>query len=134
MPHAFLVAAYPAKLQNFLARGSTVSFEPSKDDLPEDGEEEKAKLEQIGAAPLPDPNAVDRIPTAWSTVDRILNVWYRSRAVGQQRDAVEFKNAKKMPEDPMDHLPMIELCYFKRLDSIVIDDRGWRPCWQLVRH
>lgn len=111
VPHAFLMAAYPAKLTNFLAKGSLVSFElPPIEDEPEDGEEDK--VVPLGSAPLPDPNARDRIPKSWSTVDRVLNVWYISKKANSTQP-VEWKNYRKLPEDPMESIRLIVSCHFK---------------------
>lgn len=108
IPHAYLVAAYPAKLTNFLARGSTVTFDTMTEDEPEDGEEEKVVV--VGSAPLPDPNATERIPLAWSTVDRVLDVFYKAK---KGDGMVRFENYRNLPTDPKESIQLVEECYFK---------------------
>ncbi|KAK4703254.1 hypothetical protein P7C70_g2963, partial [Phenoliferia sp. Uapishka_3] len=107
IPHAYLVAAYPAKLSNFLSKGSQVTFDAKMEDEAEDGEEDKVVL---GSAPLPDPDATSRIPAAWSTVDRILDVFYRSK---NGKDTIRYQDYKKLPSDPEESIELVEECYFK---------------------
>ncbi|GAA5876848.1 hypothetical protein JCM3774_000791 [Rhodotorula dairenensis] len=112
VPHAFLAAKYPAKLANFLARGSTVTFDAPKDDDPEDAEPDASKKEDLGEAPLPDPNAEERVPKPWKTVDRILSVAYKHpKKVGETVEYYAFK--KKLPEDPNESIKLVAQCYIK---------------------
>ncbi|KAL8279021.1 hypothetical protein RQP46_008690 [Phenoliferia psychrophenolica] len=109
VPHAYLVAAYQAKLSNFLARGSTVTFDSKpEDDEKEDGEEDRPAA--TGSAPLPDAAAEDRIPIAWKTVDRVLDVNYRSR---NGRTTVRHANYRDLPADPAESIELIDDCYIK---------------------
>lgn len=112
VPHAFLVAAYQAKLSNFLQKGSPIAFEVAPvGDEAEDGEDESAKA-PIGMAPLPDPNAEERIPKSWRTPDRVLDVWYFSKA-GANRDPVRWRNYRNLPEDPEESIKLVAEVYFK---------------------
>ncbi|GAA5949876.1 hypothetical protein JCM10213_005794 [Rhodosporidiobolus nylandii] len=112
VPHAYLMAAYPAKLANFLARGSTVSFEPAKDDEPEDGAEEGD--EKDDQAPLPDANAEDRIPVAWRTVDRVLEVWYQHpKREGEKVPHADYARRYDLPEDTEEALALVVQCKMK---------------------
>lgn len=110
VPHAFLVAAYQAKLSNFLAKGSPIAFEVAPvGDEAEDGEEARV---HVGTAPLPDPGAEDRIPKSWKTPDRVLNVWYQSKS-GANRESVVHANYRNLPEDPEESIKLVAECYFK---------------------
>ncbi|ORY90852.1 hypothetical protein BCR35DRAFT_299456 [Leucosporidium creatinivorum] len=112
VPHAFLVAAYQAKLSNFLQKGSPIAFEVAPvGDEAEDGEDESAKA-PIGMAPLPDPTAEERIPKSWRTPDRVLDVWYFSKA-GANRDPVRWRNYRNLPEDPEESIKLVAEVYFK---------------------
>lgn len=116
VPHAWLAASHLMRLNNFLARGSTVSFEPTKDDDPEDGEDDKDDRDD-GAAPIPDPNAEDRIPVAWRTVERVLDVVYRNpRKEGETLSYAEFSRKKDWPEEVEEQLKLVELCKIKWCD------------------
>ncbi|KAM0751888.1 hypothetical protein T439DRAFT_325084 [Meredithblackwellia eburnea MCA 4105] len=108
IPHAYLVAKYQAKLSNFLARGSTVNFDSRPEDIPEDGEDPDAPPPT--GAPLPDPDATSRIPVAWSTVDRILDVFYKSK---NGSSMVRFQDYKKLPEEWEESIKLVQECYFK---------------------
>ncbi|GAA5998174.1 uncharacterized protein JCM10292_002374 [Rhodotorula paludigena] len=110
VPHAFLAAAYPAKLSNFLQRGSTVSFEPAKDDDPEDADptDEGDKDDE---SPLPDPNALERIPKTWRTVDRVLNVWYKNKRGDKEIEYLHYR--KRLPENVEDGLSLVAQCHIK---------------------
>lgn len=109
VPHAFLAASNFTRLAKFLAKGSQVSFEPPKDDILEEGEEEAAA--PTGSAPPPDPDAADRIPRARSTVDRVLDVWYKSRQPGGR--SVRHSDYSKLPQDPAESIQLVSECYFK---------------------
>lgn len=61
---------------------------------------------------MPDPNAVDRIPRSWSTVDRVLDVWYRSKS-GEDHESVQHRNYRKLPDDPEESIKLVSECYFK---------------------
>ena len=110
VPHAFIAANYPGKLGGFLARGSLVKFETAKDDDPEDADPTDDQ-EDAGEAPLPDPNALERIPEAWRTVDRVLDVWYKHPKTGVDTPFASFK--KRLPEDPGESIKLVSQCYFK---------------------
>ena len=113
VPHAFLAAKYQAKLANFLARGSTVTFDAPKDDDPEDAEPDADKKEDIGEAPLPDPNAEERVPRAWKTVDRILDVEYvHPKKVGETVPFHTFRK-KMLPKEPEQSIKLVARCYIK---------------------
>ncbi|GAA6035092.1 hypothetical protein JCM8097_002180 [Rhodosporidiobolus ruineniae] len=114
VPHAWLVAAYPAKLTNFLARGSTVSFEPAKEDEAEDGASDADGDDEDGDAPLPDPNALDRIPKSWTTVDRLLEVLYHhpKRPEDEVRHE-DYVRRYDLPEDPAEAAKLIAICKVK---------------------
>ncbi|BGP05427.1 Chromatin remodeling factor mit1 [Rhodotorula toruloides] len=111
VPHAFLAAAYPSKLANFLSRGSTVTFEPANDDDDEDADPTDVKHENE-EAPLPDPNALDRITKSWRTVDRILDVWFdHPKKEGEHVGFTEYR--KKLPQDADDSIKLVSQCYIK---------------------
>uniref|UniRef100_A0A0K3CFQ2 BY PROTMAP: gi/472581396/gb/EMS19135.1/ chromatin remodeling complex subunit, Chd3 [Rhodosporidium toruloides NP11] n=1 Tax=Rhodotorula toruloides TaxID=5286 RepID=A0A0K3CFQ2_RHOTO len=111
VPHAFLAAAYPSKLANFLSRGSTVTFEPANDDDDEDADPTDVKDENE-EAPLPDPNALDRIPKTWRTVDRILDVWFdHPKKEGEHVGFTEYR--KKLPQDADESIKLVSQCYIK---------------------
>jgi chromodomain-helicase-DNA-binding protein 4 len=116
VPHAWLASSHLTRLNNFLARGSTVSFEPTKDDDPEDGEED-GKDEDDGLAPIPDANAEDRIPVAWKTTDRVLDVTYRHpRKEGETIGYEKFVERGDWPEEVEEQLEMVEMCKIKWCD------------------
>ncbi|GAA5951446.1 hypothetical protein JCM21900_004412 [Sporobolomyces salmonicolor] len=112
VPHAWLAAAHGPKLANFLARGSTVSFEPPKDDASGD-EDPTASTEfkdDLGSAPAPDPDAMDRIPNGWRTVERVLDAWYTSPKSGRE---MHFSDFKTRPEDADETVKLVCKCYIK---------------------
>lgn len=132
VPHAFLAAAYPAKLSNFLQRGSTVSFEPAKDDDPEDADptDEGDKDDE---SPLPDPNALERIPKTWRTVDRVLNVWYKNKRGDKEIEYLHYR--KRLPENVEDGLSLVAQCHIKWGDlayAAGVIDLLELPCVRLV--
>ncbi|GAA6000598.1 hypothetical protein JCM10207_004569 [Rhodosporidiobolus poonsookiae] len=111
VPHAFLAAAYPAKLSNFLARGSTVKFDAAVEDDPEEGEPEEEKDD---LAPLPDPDALKRIPPSWRTVERVIEVWYRHpKKAGEQLAHDHYIRRYDLPENPEDGLELVMQCKLK---------------------
>ncbi|GAA5982615.1 hypothetical protein JCM11641_002601 [Rhodosporidiobolus odoratus] len=112
VPHAWLMASYPAKLSNFLQRGSTVSFDTAKDDEPEDGADEDEDRDDL--APLPDADAMKRIPQAWRTVDRVLEVWYfhPKRPQDEVRHD-DYERRYELPEQPDEALKLISQCKIK---------------------
>ncbi|GAA6047763.1 hypothetical protein JCM3770_001766 [Rhodotorula araucariae] len=110
VPHAFLAAAYQSKLSGFLARGSLVKFEAAKDDDPEDDDPTDGD-DNSGEAPLPDPNALERIPEAWRTVDRVLDVWYTHPKTGSDVAFADYH--KKLPADPEESIKLVSQCYIK---------------------
>ncbi|KAM0792856.1 hypothetical protein ACM66B_002620 [Microbotryomycetes sp. NB124-2] len=113
VPHAYLAAVYPAKLGNFLARGSQVQFDaPPAGDEPEESDNDKDKTELLGAIPLPDPDAEERIPKGWITPDRILNVWYQSKKQGET-NVVEHRHYRGLPEDPAEAVKLVKDAYIK---------------------
>ncbi|GAA5891901.1 hypothetical protein JCM5296_003266 [Sporobolomyces johnsonii] len=112
VPHAWLAAAHGGKLANFLARGSTVSFEPPQDDASDD-EDPTASTnakDDLGSAPAPDPDAIDRIPKGWRTVERVLDAWYTSPKTGNE---VHFSDFKTRPEDADESVKLVSKCYMK---------------------
>lgn len=112
MPHAYLAAAYQAKLNNFLARGSQIVFDaPPPPDEPEEPDNDP-NAEPMGQIPLPDPDAESRIPKSWITPERILNVFYESKK-GAGYGEVEFRNYRNLPEDPMESIGLVRECFFK---------------------
>lgn len=115
VPHAFLAAKYQAKLSNFLARGSTVTFDAPKDDDPEDAEPDGDAKDKLGEAPLPDPTAKDKVPVAWKTIDRVLNVTYKHpRKKNETVDFAAFR--KRLPEDPNESIRLVAQSYIKWCD------------------
>ncbi|SCV72600.1 BQ2448_4137 [Microbotryum intermedium] len=114
VPHAFLVAAYPAKLNNFLSRGSTVNFDLPTQDDPEDDEDPTKPREIPITAPLPDPDAEERIPKTWKTVDRVLDVFYHAKTGG--REPVNWRNWRGGPEDPDESVKLVAKGFFKWCD------------------
>lgn len=110
VPHAFIAANYPGKLGGFLTRGSLVKFETAKDDDPEDADPTDTN-EDEGEAPLPDPTALERIPEAWRTVDRVLDVWYKHPKSGEDTPFAGFK--KHLPKDPSESIKLVSQCYVK---------------------
>lgn len=111
VPHAFLAASYQSKLSNFLARGSLVKFETAKDDDPEDADPTDTGDKDDGEAPLPDPNALERVPEAWRTVDRVLDVWYTHPKTGEDTAFASFQ--KYLPDDPDESIKLVSQCYLK---------------------
>lgn len=107
-----MVASYPQKLTHFLAKGSPIAFEtPIVGDEPEDDEDPNATKTPISAAPLPDPEAIDRIPKTWSTVDRVLDLWYLDPDGGEED--IQHRFARKLPENPEESLKLVTRGYFK---------------------
>lgn len=110
--HALLAARSSMKLKNFLTRGSTTTLDLAQDDIAEDGEDleaiEQARL--IGTSPLPDPNAESKVPVAWKTVDRILDVYYTSATTGK---LIRFKDHHSLPEEAKDSIKLVASCYIK---------------------
>lgn len=112
--HAFLAAKFSAKLKNFLAKGSQISFDlPNEEDEAEpEGAETEPKVHDI--EPQPDPEAMSRIPKAWSTVDRVLEVEYRSPV---RHDKIILHRAySNLPKDPEESIKLVSQCYFKWKD------------------
>ncbi|KAH0590929.1 hypothetical protein H2248_001042 [Termitomyces sp. 'cryptogamus'] len=88
VPHMWLLSTHPAKLKNFLMGGSKVELmktpdiaeldgdEPDSSDLNHERRASSVNL-QANASLLPQnpiPDAERRIPPAWKTVDRLLDV------------------------------------------------------------
>ncbi|KAG5353236.1 hypothetical protein C0989_009199 [Termitomyces sp. Mn162] len=88
VPHMWLLSTHPAKLKNFLMGGSKVELmktpdiaeldgdEPDSSDLNHERRASSVNL-QANASSLPQnpiPDAERRIPPAWKTVDRLLDV------------------------------------------------------------
>ncbi|GAA5884888.1 hypothetical protein JCM6882_007139 [Rhodosporidiobolus microsporus] len=112
VPHAWLSASHYAKLSNFLTRGSTVSFEPPKDD--DDDDEDPDKEERDDEAPLPDANAMDRIPKTWRTVDRVLEVWYHHpKKAGETVVHDDYVRRYDLPDDEDEALELVSQCKIK---------------------
>lgn len=105
--HSFLVAVAPAKLTNFLNKGPTVALDAtSENDIAEDG---AAVEEEEGRAILMEPDAEERVPVAWRTVDRVLDVFYD---VGRAT-LVPHHDYRKIPADPLESLAQVGECYIK---------------------
>lgn len=100
------------KLKGFLTRGSLTTLDLAQDDIAEDGEDpaaiERARL--LGSAPLPDPDAESKVPIAWKTVDRILDVYYTSTATG---NLIRYKDHRSLPVEAKDSIKLVALCYIK---------------------
>ncbi|GAA5831036.1 hypothetical protein JCM11251_005118 [Rhodosporidiobolus azoricus] len=112
VPHAWLSASHFAKLSNFLARGPTVSFEPPKDDELEEGED--ADNDADDEAPLPNPNAMECIPKAWRTVDRVLEVWYdHPKKEDEEVLHSDYVRRYDLPEDVDEAVKLVSQCKIK---------------------
>ncbi|KAK4056311.1 hypothetical protein OIO90_002755 [Microbotryomycetes sp. JL221] len=142
VPHAYLAAVYPAKLGNFLQRGSQIVFDaPPAGEEPEESDNDKTEL--IGQIPLPDPNAEDRIPQSWRTPDRILNVWYQSKKNGET-NLVEHRNYRNLPIEPEESVKLIRDAYIKwgdlpysnasREAPPAEDDPSWPAFFKAYKH
>ncbi|TBU49968.1 SNF2 family N-terminal domain-containing protein [Dichomitus squalens] len=121
VPHGWLLAVAPSKLKNFLLGGAKVPLlpeptseqqasaagegEPADFDIGSDDPEGLGGKEKVGASPLIAlPDAEKRIPPAWKTVDRILEIklWKprdvkkgtrKSRAVASDEEADDNEDA-----------------------------------------
>jgi len=91
VPHAFLAAKFPAKLNNFLTYGPRINLDPPPEgnELEDDEvsifteNDPSAKQHQMsGSPPKADPDAEQRIPAAWRTVDRILDAGFQQKRPG----------------------------------------------------
>ncbi|KAL0580814.1 hypothetical protein V5O48_001190 [Marasmius crinis-equi] len=110
VPHMWLLSTYPQKLRNFLLDGPKVRLllEPRKravekpaqpDTLPFDSEipDSRASTPKLPGVKTPIPytalpDAEDRIPLPWLTIDRVLNVQLRRpRTTNKQK-----KNGKRI--------------------------------------
>ncbi|GAA5857411.1 hypothetical protein JCM8547_002265 [Rhodosporidiobolus lusitaniae] len=118
VPHAWLAASHSMRLSNFLQTGSKVSFEPVKEDEAEDGEEDKdSDNEKDALAPLPDPNIMDRLPKAWVTVDRVLDVWYRHpKKEDEELRYDDYVRRYDLPEDVEEQLELVTKAKLKWCD------------------
>lgn len=117
--HSWLSARYQSRLSNFLSKGSTISFEPSKEDLGEDDElEPDAKEAQAQAqqeedyplGPSPDPDIERRVPQAWKTVDRVISVTFKSPLSGK---SISIKDFRTKPEDDRESVKHVQTAYMK---------------------
>ncbi|GBE77743.1 hypothetical protein SCP_0106250 [Sparassis crispa] len=97
VPHMWLLAMQPARLKNFLHGGSNVQLLPEVVNEVEASKDEEPSAFEIGgeasrdvsvhpeprvmSALDPDPDAQRKVPPAWKTVDRVLDVlvWYPER-------------------------------------------------------
>ncbi|EMD41939.1 hypothetical protein CERSUDRAFT_90530 [Gelatoporia subvermispora B] len=112
VPHGWLLSASPAKLKNFLTSGTKVELlpEPVPDESVEGHKGERAVDFEIGQEasegpsrlqsirPLDaNPDAERKIPPAWKTVDRVLDVlfWYPERRLAQYRPKLKPKKKGK---------------------------------------
>lgn len=112
--HAFLAAKFPAKLKNFLAKGSQISFDAPNEEDEEEPEGAEIETQVFDIEPQPDPGALSRIPKAWSTVDRVLEVQYRSPV---RHDRLIFYRAyPNLPKDPEESIKLVSQCLFKWRD------------------
>jgi hypothetical protein len=117
IPHSFLARAATMKLSNFLAVGSRINFEAPIEndiDLSDDREDEptpESTAEVIHSAPKEDPNAEERISAAWSTIDRVLDVFYRGKNNG---DRIKYEDYyRNLPSDPAESMKLVVEGYFK---------------------
>ncbi|OCH94711.1 hypothetical protein OBBRIDRAFT_746991 [Obba rivulosa] len=113
VPHGWLLSTSPAKLKNFLTTGSKIELlrEAVPDILSKERDEERAVEFEIGqytseessfrrqeTRPLDaDPDAERKIPPAWKTVDRVLDVlfWHPERRLAQRKGKSKSKKKAK---------------------------------------
>ncbi|CAK5279999.1 unnamed protein product [Mycena citricolor] len=109
VPHNWLVSTSNAKLKNFLATGSKVDL------LDDDGETKhttdpsqvsdsraasvKSRAPTPGLAPGPLPDAEQRIPPAWKTVDRVLDVVMWTPPTSKKKGKTSTKQRIDSDED-----------------------------------
>ncbi|KAG6830296.1 hypothetical protein H0H92_001374 [Tricholoma furcatifolium] len=113
VPHMWLLSTHPSKLKNFLSGGSKVELMDSVDDMESDkdglganfeiGDDSRASSTKPGdgSASFPQdaiPDAERRIPAAWKTVDRLLDIFlWRSRSKKNRPNGnVRGKNKPKV--------------------------------------
>lgn len=120
VPHAFLAAKFPAKLANFLAYGPRINLDPppegnelEDDEIPsadDAGKPAKARM-MSGEPPRPDPEAELRIPIAWRTVDRVLDVGFRTKKAGQPKFYLDIPRRilDADPEETIDEVEEIDV-------------------------
>lgn len=112
------------KLSSFLQAGSRISFDaPIENDLDlgEDGDDmpetDEVMEDQPDAAPKNDPDAEDRIPKAWSTIDRVLDVWYKGSKPGQTIQYCDYRGTL----DPEESMELVVQGYFKWCDRAYVE-------------
>lgn len=92
-------------------KGSLINFDARLEDSEGEPEIDSRPKADIGSAPHPDPDAADRIPKAWSTVDRVLDVWYVSKT--KPDEMVRYEDYRKLPRDPEESVKLVAECFFK---------------------
>ncbi|GAA5963733.1 hypothetical protein JCM3765_006830 [Sporobolomyces pararoseus] len=116
--HSWLSTRYQSRVSYFLANGSTVSFEPSKEELGEDTDDleidaKEAQAQQEVDYPLsliPGEDIEDRVPQAWKTVDRVIGVTYKSPVTGEFMSFEDFSNR---PLDDRESVKYVHTAYLK---------------------
>jgi len=113
VPHMWLVSTHPAKLRNFLAKGSTVdllaepaigeakdteselTFEVAEDESVDSQIKTEARASVLPSDPIPD--AELKIPLAWKTIDRVLDIllWYPRKRRAKAASKRGKENAKR---------------------------------------
>lgn len=147
VPHMWLVSTHHAKLKNFLAGGSKVELvQPlesasNKDDenptlIFETDRESRASSAKPGAITpvLPQeaiPNAESRIPPAWKTVDRVLDVllWYPQRQQAARKGSHKNKRAR-IESDDDEAMAKIQEAIEK--EHVLAFDHGEQPSGDLT--
>lgn len=178
VPHGWLLATHASRLKNFLAHGSRVPL------LLEAAEQDEAQIKQVDsttfeidqedaddttlraeanalASLLPEPDAERKIPPAWKTVDRVLDVllWNpqkrtkpQAKSRGKRRAGKtarrvesddnedsgldlpeEFKAVYDTGEQPSDHLTETVAEYEFRTDSLLQEEDVGKVVWALIK-
>jgi chromodomain-helicase-DNA-binding protein 4 len=118
VPHGWLASMHTSLLRNFLLHGSRVKLleHAVREDQvanavseggvgglskESDGPQSKAEVRSEGSASLPSPDAERRIPPAWKTVDRVLDVllWFPRE---QRSNANKGKKGLQSKMTPVD--------------------------------
>lgn len=117
--HSWLAARYQSRLSKFLTKGSTVSFEPTKEELGEEQDEVEPDAKEAAAAaqteddpvgPVPDADIEERIPAAWKVVDRVIDVVYTSPLSGKE---IRIKDWRNRPADDRESVKHVKRAYMK---------------------
>lgn len=121
VPHMWLLATVPAKLKNFVARGTlvkllapTASAVPSKGSTPflEDvsGRPSPAPSDDVGerefGPPAASSDATDRIPPQWYTIERVLDIklWCPPGCGQTQRKKTKRDSGRRIVDDEDDEM------------------------------